>query len=367
MVTDDQVLTDDIRRQIVEDLCAYRDDNGASNQPLAWGRLAERIGVAQGTLVDVIKGKYKGDTDAILKKIDQFLADDRSRAGRFDFRTHARIGISEAIFGAIRSAVRLNTMGVIIGQPGDGKSVHARAFAADRGGVVTIRIDEKHADATGVIRLLVNAIDGLRPQYQKSTRHQLMALKDWLRRHGTAVLLVDEAQKLAKSGLEVLRDIHDMSDPTGRRNTPIVFFGDHDFKKLIFRGLNGQRSPISPQTARRMRPVLDIDADCHVDDRGGIYTADDVAKIIRNNRVKLLSQQAIRWLRDLANIPGWGRLGMAMGVLQLAIDSRVKPGCELDEPLGVPALVESLEMTFGKSIAIEIDEAAGGNLLRAAG
>jgi len=367
MVTDDQVLTDEIRRQIIEDVGAYRDDNGASNQPLAWGRLAELIGVAQGTLVDVVRGKYKGDTDAVLRKIDQFLADDRARADRFDFRTHARIGITEAIFGTIRSGIRLNTMPVIIGESGDGKSVHARAFASDRGGVILIRADEAHHNAHGVTRLLCNAIDGLRPMYNKTHARRLMEIKNWLRKHGTAVIVVDEAQKLSRDGLEMLRDVHDISDPAGRRNVPIVFFGDHEFKKLIFRGRAGERSPVSPQTARRMRPVLDLEVDCRIDDRGSIYSVEDIVKIVRNGRVKLLTQGAARWLRDLANTTGWGRLGMAMGVLQLAIDMLIPPGGELRNPIDVDDLRLGLEQTFGKTICVEIDEAPGGELLARTG
>lgn len=365
MVTEDQQLTDNLRAQILADLRAYRDDHPRNSQPLAWGRLAELVGVSQGTLVDVVKGKYKGDTDKVLRKIDQFLADDRARVGRFDFRTTARISVTEAIFGTIRSGIRLNTMPVIIGESGDGKSVHARAFASDRGGVVTVRVDEKHADANGVCKLLVNAIDGLRPCYNHTARRQLGEIKGWLRKHMSTVIVIDEAQKLLKSGLEMLRDIHDMSDPAGRRNIPIVFFGDHDFKKLLFRGRAGERSPISPQTARRMRPVLDIDADCQVDDSGGIYTVEDIVAIVRNQRVKLLSARAVRWMRDLANVRGWGRLGLAMGVLQLAVDMNVPPGTTLTRRLDVGDLRDALEQTFGRSVALEIDDQAGGELLRA--
>jgi len=363
MVKEDQSLTDDIRRQIIEDIRAYRDDHPRNSQPLAWGRLAELIGIAQGTLVDVVRGNYKGDTDAVLRKIDQFLADDRARAGRYDFRSTARIGLTEAIMSTARSAIHMNTLGVIIGSPGTGKSVHARALAADRGGVVIVRPDEAHRDARGVTRLLVNAIDGLRQFYRRPHARRLIELKNWLRKHMSTVIIVDEAQKLTRDGLEMLRDIHDISDPATRRNVPIIFFGDHSFKKLIFAGRAGERSPISPQTARRMRPVLDIDADCQVDDGGGIYTVEDVVKIVRNNRVKLLTPRAARWLRDLANLQGYGRLGFAMGVLQQAIELAVPPGGTLTQPLDVDVLQEALEMTFGKSVAIEISQQAGGRLL----
>ncbi len=363
LVRDGQALTDEIRAQIIGDIRAYRDDHGIGNQPLSWGRLAELIGIAQGTLVEVVRGVYRGDTDAILRKMDQFLGDDRAHTGRYDFRTTARIGVSEAIFGTIGSSIRNGTMAVIIGSPGTGKSVHARAFAADRGGVLLIRADEAHRDARGVSKLLAIATGGLRRVVHRSHSRRVLQLKDWLRKHRGTVIVIDEAQKLTRDGLEMLRDIHDISDPAARRNIPIVFFGDHGFKKLIFAGRTGERSPISPQTARRMRPVLDIDADCQVDDGGGIYTVEDVVKIVRNNRVKLLTADAVRWLRDLANVPGYGRLGFALGVLQLAIDMAIPPGGTLAHPLDVLDLQEALRCTFGRNVVLDIDEAAGGRLL----
>lgn len=363
MVMDGQKITPETERQIIDDLCAYRNDNTRNGEPLAWGRIAEMIGVSQGTLVDVAKGKYRGDKDRVLRLIDQHLADDRARAGRFDFRTTARISLTEAIFGTISSGIRMNTMPVIIGESGDGKSVHARAFQADRSGVIVIRVDERNGDAAGVLALLTSAIDALRNFYAVSSRRKLVELKGWLRKHMSTVIVVDECQKLTRDGLEMLRDIHDMSDPAQRRNVPIVFFGDHDFKKLIFKGRAGQRSPISPQTARRMRPILDVEADC-VDDNGeGPYTVEDIVKIVRNNRVRLLTAKAVRWLKALANTRGWGRLGMAMGVLQLAVDINVAPGEELAKPLDVDDLRDALEQTFGRNVAVEIDDAAGGELL----
>lgn len=366
MVTDDQPLSDDVRRQIVEEISAYRHEHPRAGQPLAWGRLAERIGIAQGTLVDVVRGRYKGDTDRVLRKIDQFLADERSRRGRCDFHTPARIGVTEAIFGTIRSGIRNNTMPVIIGSPGVGKTVHARAFAAERSGVLLIRADEAHRDARGVTRLICNAADGLRQHYRAPHARRVLAIKQWLAKHLTTVIVVDEAQKLVREGLEMLRDLHDLSDPAGRRNIPVVFFGDHRFKRLLFTGRTGDRSPISPQIARRMRPVLDIDADCRLDEDGAIYTADDIVRIVRNNRVKLLTPAAVRWLRDLANVQGYGRLGFAIGVLQLAVDLASAPDGAFSGQITVDLLQQALEMTFGRSVAIEIDEQTGGELLRRA-
>lgn len=295
ITTEGQPITEETRLRVIEDLEAYRNDNPSGSGPLAWGKLADMIGISASCLSDIRTGKYRGNNDEVLLKIDQFLADDRARAGRFDFRTTAKLSFTDAIFGVVRSGIRMNTMPVIVASSGVGKSQHARAFAADRNGVIIIRADEGNCDARGITKLLCNAIDGLRPQINKPHNVRLLAIKDWLRRHGTAVIIVDEAQKLVRSGLEMLRDIHDISDPNTRRNVPIVFFGDQDFLKLIFSGRAGNRSPLSPQCIRRMRPVLNIDTapDCQ-QPGGGIYTVEDIVNIVRNNRVKLLTPHPSR-------------------------------------------------------------------------
>ena len=364
MVKDDHKITPDAAVRIVDDLKAYRADHANASKPLSWQRLAEMIGIPASTLHEVVKGKYKGERENVLRRIDQFLADDRERAGRFDFRTHAQIGLTRKVFGVIRAGIRHNWMPVIIGSPGVGKTAHARAFAADRAGVVMIRADEAHRDDRGVTTLLCNAIDGLRPQINKPHRKRLFEIKGWLRKHGSTVIVIDEAQKLSKAGLEMLRDIHDISDAANRSNVPIIFFGDHRFKQLIERTRVGSTTVIEPQLARRLRPVLDIDKECTIDDDGGLFTADDIVKIVRNDRVRILTSSGVRWIRDLANVDGYGRLGFAIGVLQLAIDISLDPGSrELTRPIDVDTLQEALKMTFGESIAIEIDEAASGELL----
>ncbi len=368
MVKDDQEITAELRRQIIDDLKAYRDDNPLSaGKPLSWQRLAEMIGLPPSTIHNIRHDTYKGNRDAVLRKIDQFLADEREKRGRFEFRAHAQIGMTGKIFGTIRTGIRRNWMPVIIGSPGVGKSAHVRAFAADRGGVVIIRPDEAHRDDRGVTILLCNAIDGLRPQVHAPHRKRLLEIKGWLRKHGSTVLVIDECQKLNRAGLEMLRDIHDISDASGRRGIPIILFGDHRFKQLIEASRADAKTVIEPQLARRLKPVLDIDAECALDEDGGLFTVEDIVKIVQNERVRILAPRAARWLRDLANVVGYGRLGFALDVLKLAIDISLPPGGapKLTKLIDVDVLQEALEMTFGKSVAIVIDEQAGGELLHA--
>jgi DNA transposition AAA+ family ATPase len=201
MVKDGQDATPDVIAQTIDDLKAWREDNHHDGRPPAWSRIADNIGIPSTTLSEVIAGKYKGNIQPAIVKIDQFLADARARRGRFEFRTTARIGITEAIFGALRTGIRLNTMPVIIGSPGTGKSAHMRAFMTDRPGVIMIRIDEATCHSRGVTKLLCQAIPELRNNTFRTAGKRMDAIKEWLRKHGSTVIIVDEAQKLDRSGL----------------------------------------------------------------------------------------------------------------------------------------------------------------------
>ena len=167
MVREDQPITPELQRALIGELQDWRRDNTTDGKPTPWKKIAELVGIPHSTLTEVVSGKYKGNVENQLRKIDPFLAEDRERAGRFDVRQHAEIGLTRKIFGVIRAGMRNNSMPVIIGEPGSGKSVHARAFANDRGGVVLIRPDETFCNARGVSHLLCQAIEGLRNMLYK--------------------------------------------------------------------------------------------------------------------------------------------------------------------------------------------------------
>lgn len=366
MLTDGQPWTEDLDAQLRGELEDWRrDHHRPDGKPAPLSRLAEQLGVSHSVLSEWLAAKYRGDRAHVAQLVDQFLAEDRQRAGRHDFRQHARINLSHKIFGVIQAGITNNTMPVIIGPPGCGKTAHARAFASERSGVLVLRIEDQPADKRQVSRLLCDLIQELRPAKSRPHSQRLDILKSWLRKRRNTVLIVDEAQKLSASGLELLRDLHDGSDPDGHHNLPIVFFGDETFYKLLVRAKSGDASPIAPQMIRRMVPVFDVVKDGGVEGDGSdLYTVADIVAIVRNDRVKLLTRRAAQWLTDLANVPGYGLLGFAMKVLQIACDLRSKRG---DKHVDVEHLQMALNMTAGRSIAPEIDQAAGGELLAKVG
>jgi hypothetical protein len=359
MRKDDEAYTPEQQKALVSELRDYRITYPVNGKPIRWKQVAELVGLPESTLSEVVKGTYKGDVQKCLSLVDQFLADERLRRGRFDDRSFATTSLTRQIYGVIANGVKNNSMPVIIGSPGSGKSIHARAFAADREGVVLIHIDEANGDARGVTELLCTAIQPLRSMIERPHRRRVASIRAYLAKHRQTVVVVDEAQKLTRDGLEMLRDLHDTSDPDARRNTPIVLFGDREFYKLIARGRAGERSPIAPQLSRRMYPIFDIEKD-GADDDGKVYTAEDVVAILRNDRLRVLSDAGVKWVTRLANAPGYGLLGFAMAIVRMACD------LARGETVDTEDLSEALNMALGPSVAEEVDQVAGGELLRRA-
>lgn len=242
MVKDDQEITAEVEHALIGELEDWRRDHTTKDgRPKPWKEVAEWAGIPVSTLTEIRKGTYKGDRAKYLRMIDRSLAEDRERAGRFDVRQTAEIGLTRKIYGVIRAGVRNNSMPVIIGEPGSGKSVHARAFAAERGSVILIRPDETFNNARGVTHLLCQAIEGLRQTLHKPHPKRLAAIRSYLQKHRNLVIVVDECQQLVADGLSCLRNLHDTSDPEGRRCTPIVFFGDEGFYRLIVKSRSGEQ------------------------------------------------------------------------------------------------------------------------------
>ncbi len=361
MRSDTKPYTEQQREALLRELCNYRVRHGSRGSTLPWSSVANRVGIKPSTLTELRKGRYRGDVDAQFRKIDELLSDESKRASSDgELSGFASIGLTEEIFGVLNFGVVHRTMPVVVGEPGSGKTEHARAFAATREKGVYVRIDEGNGDARGVTELLCEAIPGLRRAAELTFRQRLKALREYLRSSLNTVVVVDEAQKLEADGLEVLRDLHDSSDPAGRRNVPVCLFGDPSFYRLIGHARNGRRSPIKAQMVRRMYPVYNIEQQAD-ETRGGApsYSAEDIISIVRAGKLRVVTPAAANWLTRLANLFGYGRLGMALAVFRTA-HQLARP-----KPVDVPHLQEAFGMVHvSDEVREAIDAAANGELLR---
>ena len=248
-------------------------------------------------------------------------------------------------------------MAAIIMEPGEGKSTIARAFAALDSNAALLRIEERAGLANDVIDSVYRALELREPV--RTFRDKRDAIRRRMTGNRTMLILVDEAQKLRPSGLEMLRDLHDSSDPTGQYPVPIVLFGDHDFHKLLIRSRNGEPSPIRPQLTRRIYPVFDShspDAGLS-DDPDKLYSLQDIIEILRNRNLRLITDEAQRWLWGVSNCSGWGALGLVSALVRMAND--VAAG----KQIGVRELRSALRLVIGPREADIVNEQANVALL----
>ncbi len=361
----DGTYSDQQRAALLENLRDYRAAHPGRNGKLRpWEELANDIGISKSTLSELLGGRYEGDTDKQLRLVDQFIALSTERRGRLDGREFCNIGLARLMRGAVNTGIRNNSCPVILGPPGCGKSMFSRYLASTLESCLFIRIMETKGDARGVIELLYDQIPG---RYRvdghrvPTNRQRLAAVQTFLGRHRSTVIIVDEAQKLRAHGLELLRDLHDLSDLDARTNSPIVFFGDARFYRHLIGARDGRETVVAPQFVRRLHPVFDVEKDGAGGDGGDVYSVDDLARVLHNDRVKLVSSDGVRWLTMLANLRGYGMLGFAVSVAKNAYDVARR------ETITVEHLRQALELMVGGSTMKVMDGKSGGALLRVAG
>lgn len=354
MLKQDQPITKVEREAIVRDLNSYRESHKVGGKPMPWNTIADRIGVAASVVLQTAKGTYDGNTDRILRKIDQFLSEEDRQQKRPDIRGFQKIKITEYIVGAINQALTRRSIGVIIGEPGSGKSIHARWFRDQHDGAVLITCDDTDCDAKFVIDELHKAF-GFK-SFNPHARGKKREIETYLQSHQNTVIMVDEAQMLTHGALEMLRSLHDKSDPENVRNVPVILFGDEEFFKLIVETRNGKRSPISPQFTSRLYPVVSIDRTFLEEDADGRpipgtkYTVEDIDKIVKNQRLRLVTRPAIEYAAKIANVPERGALRVACRAMEIAIDIKRGPQVTIDD------LDAALDMFIGPEEASLIRE-----------
>ncbi|MEP9402061.1 AAA family ATPase [Sphingomonas silueang] len=185
-------------------LMRHKVDTGAS-----WQVLAERSGIAQGTLSQFGPGSYKGDMEEVARKVARFrstveaqaeLALDMPEAPRFVLtRTAAHIK-------------RLLTWGhrgkliVIAGGPGIGKTTVCRDYAANASNVWVATMSESTA---GLNPMQIELLAAMGEPDAKGAPHQLSRRICEKARGAGALIILDEAQKLTEKAVEEARSWHD--------------------------------------------------------------------------------------------------------------------------------------------------------------
>lgn len=351
MLRPDEKLTPEIAQAIREAARDYYQQRRFRNKSYTLGRLSEECGVGKKIIGRILNGSYDADAEPHLRKLDAFLADQLKREGRFELSPYVENAVVENAMGVIHLAKRQNTIGLIVMESGCGKSTVARAYAAEDTNATLITIEQDHGHARDVVAALYAALD---LKGDDSYRECYAAVKAKFRGTRSRIVLIDEAQQLRPSGLEIVRALHDSADPSGRYPLPVVLFADHDFYKLVLRRRSGQSSPIKAQLTSRIAPVYDASAHATQNDGGQLYSLEDVRRLIRHRQVRKVSEAGIRFLQMLANVPDWGRLRVVRQIVSMAYDTHPEGSTQ---QIGLDELKAALTYVFGPN-ALQLIDAA---------
>lgn len=349
MLDDNTPITDAQRDALLQDLRDYKARNEFSQS-----KLAELTGLSTSVVSQMLSGTYTGDVPGTLRKIDQFLANERKREASPRSTARQFIGVLEMCRTTSEEAINCNTMAVITGEHGIGKTWSAQWIRDRNSGAVLITCDDKDCDENFIIDALYEALKI--GSHATHRRHKKREIVDHLRTHRNVIVIVDESQKLTRAALELLRSIHDQSDSDGRRCTPMILFADNDFYKLVVAAKGKSRQPrrlLSPQISSRLYPVVSLEGlagELDGSDGGGnvlppVYSFEDIQKIFNSNRVRLVRREALDWVRRLANVAAHGRLRLATRVVDVA--ERMVKG----KPITVDILTQVLTLFVGPNEA----------------
>lgn len=174
------------------------------NNNFSEGEIARMIGISGSALNQARKGKYVGDVERILKKIDAFLKAQEIRAEgprelKFVMTKNAR-----AVFDVAQYAMTFGSMCVITGRAGLGKTKALTEFAALTENVYYIRVNNTYMVKT-LLREIARRI-GLSSTGSNNSLYNNIVQRV---RRSNRLLLFDESHKLEYRCLELIRDVYD--------------------------------------------------------------------------------------------------------------------------------------------------------------
>ncbi|WP_115720165.1 AAA family ATPase [Gallaecimonas mangrovi] len=185
----------------VKTLIEAGDTNGSA--------VARAIGVSPAAISQVLKGNYKGDTDRIVKALAKWLELRNTRTSTLPAAPRfVETQTASNIFGALGYAHAAETISVVYGASGVGKTTAAREYAKQHSNVWLITASPSCATTTEILfelalELRMDDAPRRKGQLSRAVKHRLQ---------GTGgMVVVDEADHLEYAALEELRILQEQT------------------------------------------------------------------------------------------------------------------------------------------------------------
>jgi len=326
-VPEEGPLTDQQREQIRETVRSHLKEHGITRL-----ELCRQVAYGESTLSEVLKNTYKAaNCDVILRKLNGWLDDDARRRARSQplgfystsiFLTIRALAVfakgNARIAGSARKDdVQQESARIAVGwgPAGCGKSIGARALAAEDPLSILIRLKTGSFSGTGLAKLICESA-GWRGGWKGASLIDFVFQK--LQDSGR-LLIVDEGHRLRFNGCEFLRDLADVC------GIPILILATREFYDKLAKIRTTGGGMNYAQFTRRVGYVCDLTRG--EDGKGGtkrpIFSEDEVRAIFRADSVRVLPD-ALDVLQAIACTEIAGMLGEAFNVFDLAVRSVIR-------------------------------------------
>ena len=175
---------------------------------LSYAAAAQQIGISAAWLSNFINEKTQGDISRNLKKLQNWLRENklRSQYAAIAAPKYAETKTAQAIVTTLRYAQNLSDCAVIYGGAGLGKTTAARHYQSQATNVFLVTATPANSSMVETLKSVCDAT-GLR-SYPKRASELERVLIDHLKGR-KALLVIDEAQHLHRNALEELRAIQE--------------------------------------------------------------------------------------------------------------------------------------------------------------
>lgn len=177
-------------------LAAYQEKAGLSQR-----QIGSKLAVSSSVVSQWLAGIYPGDVPKLERKVREFLDNEgrRRQAGVETVECAQTIEVRQAL-EVIR---RTNDVGVIMGEPGVGKTRGIELYRNENPLAILFHVRSWTCDKIAMEGAMVEAVEG----WDKVTRRSVWLVQKLA--NSDRLLIVDDAHKLTRPALQWIFDLHD--------------------------------------------------------------------------------------------------------------------------------------------------------------
>lgn len=267
-------LTSDQLRQVVRDYATINN--------MTFSEIAIKAELGSSTMHAWVNNKYTGNNDNVETRVRRWIKAQKAFSRQREFvPNHGKFVVTSAAqkcLTVLEYAQSMPDIGVIVGEPGTGKTTTIRHYKANHPNVWLLTASPSVAQHNVVL-------DALRELMGVPVMRNYLTLRQIITKiQGTSgLLIIDEAQFLQPQALDELRSIHDQAD------IGLVFAGNHEVWRQLDGG--GQKANFA-QLRSRVGARINL----------GRPSIGDIANIL--DAYEILDAEQRKVLRGIAQKPG---------------------------------------------------------------